>query len=56
VVADAAPVAADVASVVADTVEAGTVEAVPTVVGIDRFLRNSKLSRPAAYAAGRFVW
>jgi hypothetical protein len=59
---DVRSVAADVASgVVADMplVEADTAtveaEAVPMVVGAGRFRHNSKLSRPTAFAVGRFV-
>jgi hypothetical protein len=53
--ADAPSVAADVASVAADmaTVEVEA-EAVPMVVGAGRFRHNSKLSRPTAFAVGRF--
>ena len=48
--------AVDVATVEADmaTVEAEA-EAVPMVVGAGRFRHNSKLSRPTAFAVGRFV-
>ena len=61
VAADVPPVAADVASAEVDIpsveaeAEAATVEAVPTVVGADRFRHNSKLSRPTAFAVGRLV-
>jgi hypothetical protein len=56
VAADVPPVAVDVAMVVVDmpSVEAEA-EAVPTVVGAGRFRHNSKLSRPTAFAVGRFV-
>jgi hypothetical protein len=54
--------AVDVASVVVDVaVEAGMAtveveaEAVPMVVDAGRFRHNSKLSRPTAFAVGRFV-
>jgi hypothetical protein len=63
VVADAATAAAHAPSVeagaalvAADIVEADTVEVVPMEVGTARFRHNEKLSRPAAYAAGRFLW
>ena len=57
------PVAADVASVVADVLSmavdvasvAAEAEAAPMVVGGGRFRYNSKLSRPTAFAVGRFV-
>jgi len=61
--ADVTSVAVDVPSVAVDmpsveagmaTVEAGA-EAVPMVVGAGRFRHNSKLSRPTAFAVGRFV-
>jgi hypothetical protein len=63
VAADVPSVAVDVASEAVDvplgeadmaTVEA-EVEAVPMVVGTGRFRHNSKLSRPTAFAVGRFV-
>jgi hypothetical protein len=49
VVVDAASVAVDMPSVEAEE------EAVPMVVGAGRFRHNSKLSRPTAFAVGRFV-
>jgi hypothetical protein len=61
--ADVPSVAVDVASEAVDmplgeagmaTVEAEA-EAVPMVVGTGRFRHNSKLSRPTAFAVGRFV-
>jgi hypothetical protein len=56
VAVDVASVAVDMPSVEADmaTVEAEA-EAVPMVVGAGRFRHNSKLSRPTAFAVGRFV-
>jgi len=61
--ADEPSAAVDVASVVADvaSVEAGMAtveaeaEAVPMVVDAGRFRHISKLSRPTAFAVGRFV-
>ena len=49
VAVDVPSVAVDVASVAAEA------EAVPMVVGGGRFRYNSKLSRPTAFAVGRFV-
>jgi hypothetical protein len=56
VAVDAPMAEADVVLVEADmaTVEVGA-EAVPTVVGAGRFSQYSKLSRPTAFAVGRFV-
>jgi hypothetical protein len=56
VAVDVPSVEADVASVAVDvpSVEAEA-EAVPMVVGADRFRHNSKLSRPTAFAVGRLV-
>jgi hypothetical protein len=63
VVVDVPSVAVDVASEAVDmplveadmaTVEAEA-EAAPMVVGAGRFRHNSKLSRPTAFAVGRFV-
>ena len=56
VAVDVASVVVDVPSVEADvaTVEAEA-EAVPMVVDAGRFRHNSKLSRPTAFAVGRFV-
>ena len=53
---DVPSVAVDMPSVEADmaTVEAEA-EAVPMVVGAGRLRHNSKLSRPTAFAVGRFV-
>ncbi|MGB9485648.1 MAG: hypothetical protein WCD04_06000 [Terriglobia bacterium] len=53
---DVASVAVDMPTVEADmaTVEAEA-EAVPMVVGAGRFRHNSNLSRPTAFAVGRFV-
>ena len=55
VAVDVASVAVDMPSVEADmaTVEAEA-EAVPMVVGAGRFRYNSKLSRPTAFAVGRW--
>ena len=63
VAADVPSVAVDVASEAVDmpSVEAGMAtveaqaEAVPMVVDAGRFRHNSKLSRPTAFAVGRFV-
>ena len=56
VVVDVASVAADVPSVEAGMATvAAEAEAVPMVVGAGRFRYNSKLSRPTAFAVGRFV-
>ena len=49
VAVDVPSVAVDVASVAAEA------EAAPMVVGGGRFRYNSKLSRPTAFAVGRFV-
>jgi hypothetical protein len=53
---DVASAAVDMPSVEADMATVGAEEeAVPMVVGAGRFRYNSKLSRPTAFAVGRFV-